>query len=110
MLNQISIEKIKEVIYALSALNVKLNDPTLPRPLGLNDSAALEALIREAFAGVCVELGRQTEGVDAVELAGNYRAALEDVVTDRVLAHLTRRSPRADLIKRLKARMRIIPT
>ncbi len=109
MLNQISFERIKETIYALSALNMKLNDPRLPGPLGLQDSDALDALGRDAFAGLCVELGKPVQGVDSVELGGDYRAALEEVVTDRMLARLTHRSARPELLKRLKARMRVIP-
>lgn len=109
MLNQISFERIKETIYALSALNMKLKDPRLPGPLGLQDSDALDALGRDAFVGLCVELGKPVQGVDSVELGGDYRAALEEVVTDRVLAQLTHRSARPELLKRLKARMRVIP-
>ena len=109
MVNQISFEKIKETVFALSALNLRLKNPQLPGPLGLNDSDALDVLAGDAFAGVCAELGRPMQGVDIVELDGDYRAALEEVVTDRVLASLTHRVPRAELLSRLKARLRTIP-
>lgn len=109
MINQISFERIKETVYALSALNMRLKTPELPGPLGLGDSDALDAIGREAFAGVCIELGRPMQGVDAVELDGDYRAALEEVVTDRLLAVLTRRNPRSELMSKLKSRLRSIP-
>lgn len=109
MINQISISKIKETIYALSALNMKLNDPALPGPLGLSDSAALDILIANSFSAVCTALDKEELPDHSVELPGDYRKAVEQVVTDMVLATLTHKEPTKELLCTLKSKTRSIP-
>lgn len=108
MTNQISYIKILETIYALSALKVRIDDPDLPGPLGRDDAEALEALAREEFEGVCVALGCRCFG-DSVDLPGDHRKALEEIVTDRMVAALTGRAPYSQLLESLRARLRPVP-
>lgn len=105
MINQISYTRILETIYALSALRALTNDPDLPRPLGRDEAPALEELARKAFESVCADLGHRCEG-DSVDLPGDHRAALEEIVTDRIVAALSPREPYSGLLESLRARLR----
>lgn len=112
MINQISYSRILEGIYALSALRALTNDPELPGPLGRDEAPALEELAKRIFESLCIDLGYRCYG-DSVDLPGDYRAALEEIVTDSLLAELTDRDPyrhlTEDLRARIRARLRPIP-
>lgn len=109
MLNQISYSRILETIYALSALKAMVNNPALPGPLGRDDAEALEEYARACFEQLCWDLGHTPIDGCAVELDGDHRKALEEVVTDRVLTALTDVGPNLELYRELKARIRPIP-
>lgn len=106
MINQISYTRILETIYALSAVNRRVKDLRLPGPLGADDAPALEALARTEFENLCTELG--SSGRDgATELPADCHVALEEIVTDRLLARLTDRGPAgAEKVAALKRRLR----
>lgn len=110
MINQISYTRIVETIYALSALKAMVNNPALPGPIGRDEAEALEAFAQSCFEQLCWDLGRSPIDGCSVDLPGDHRKALEEVVTDRVVTALTDYGPNTDLFNALKARIRPIPT
>lgn len=108
MKNSISLESTIDAIYALSSLKDIIHEPTLPGPIGRDEEDSLRAIGLRTFRELCSELGYAAEG-ESVELPCDCHELLQTVVNDRMLAELTLRTPRSDLLRRLRCRLRPLP-
>lgn len=109
MKNRIYLLSAVDAVYALSALKAVTNDPSLPGPYGRHQEDALLALARTQLQETCAELNVEVYGDDCVDLPGDHHQLLQAVVTDRLIASLSGRKPRADLHRRLRCRLRPRP-
>ncbi len=111
MQNQISYQRVVDTVYAMSALGALTGNRDLPGPLGRHDEDAIRELAVRAFTDLCAELNLECNGEEgSVELQGDYRAAIEAIVTDRVVCGLSGRTPDAGRVKALRARLRGVPS
>lgn len=109
MTNRIDLPTVVDTILALSALKNIDHDPTLPGPYGRHEEAALRAIAAREFEGICAELGYTPEDDSTVDLPTDCHELLQCVLTDRSIAAVSTRTPRADLIHRLRCRLRPLP-
>lgn len=110
MKNRINLLSAVDAVYALSALKAVTNDPSLPGPYGRHEEAALLAIARNRLLETCAELDLDVDPeTDTVDLPGDHHQLLQAVVTDRLIASLSGRQPRADLHRRLRCRLRPRP-
>ncbi|MCM1309886.1 MAG: hypothetical protein NC301_02530 [Bacteroides sp.] len=108
MKNQISFASTIDAIYAMSALRSVINDPTLPGPIGRDEEESLRAVTRRVFHELCAELNAEASG-ESVNLSCDCHELLQAVLTDRTVAELSLRTPRSDLMRRLRCRLRPRP-
>jgi len=108
MKNKVNFASTIDAIYALSSLKAVINDPALPGPIGRDEEAALRAIALRVFAEICAELGVEAEG-ESVELDCDCHELLQSVVNDRTIAELCCRTPRSELMRRLRCRLRRLP-
>lgn len=105
MKNTINIASTIDVVYAMSSLKSIINDPTLPGPIGRDEEDALRAVATRVFYELCAELGAEADG-ESVELPRDCHDLIQAIVNDRTLAELSLRTPRSDLMRRLRCRLR----
>lgn len=108
MKNQVSFASTIDAIYALSSLSSVINDPTLPGPIGRDEEEGLRAITQRTFYDLCAELNAEADG-ESVNLSCDCHQLLQAVLTDRTIAEVSLRTPRSDLMRRLRCRLRPRP-